>query len=192
MSLRLAFLLSLLLHAAMIAWPGTTARSPALARDEPQPLLATLMPPETPAEQPPLILPEPPAEPTPPRKAVQKARPEPSRETVPRRPPPPRPSNSDAMVARIGPLSGEAARSANEQLARELFYPEEAVRRGLEGEVLVQLFLDETGDVIAARLERGSGHDLLDQAALRAARAVRSLPASAPREALLPVRFRLR
>ena len=33
---------------------------------------------------------------------------------------------------------------------------------------------------------------LLDEAAVRAARTIRSLPASAPREAVLPVRFRLR
>ena len=33
---------------------------------------------------------------------------------------------------------------------------------------------------------------LLDEAAARAARGLRALPASAPREALVPVRFRLR
>ena len=54
------------------------------------------------------------------------------------------------------------------------------------------LFLDPAGNVIAARLESSSGHALLDDAAVRAARGLRSLPDSAPREALLPVRFRLR
>jgi protein TonB len=89
-------------------------------------------------------------------------------------------------------LEGDAARRALEQLARELPYPPEAVERGLQGEALVLLFLDGGGDVIAARLENSSGHALLDEAALRAARRLRALPASAPREALLPVRFRLR
>ncbi len=89
-------------------------------------------------------------------------------------------------------LSGEAARKAGEQIARQLFYPTEAIERGLEGEALVLLFLDEAGNAIAARIEASSGHALLDQAAVRAARTLRSLPASAPREAVLPVRFRLR
>jgi periplasmic protein TonB len=98
-----------------------------------------------------------------------------------------------AFAKDSGPaLAGEAARQANAQMARELFYPPEAIARGLEGEVLVLLFLDETGNAIAARLEASSGHALLDDAAVRAARTLRALPDSAPREALLPVRFRLR
>lgn len=89
-------------------------------------------------------------------------------------------------------LAGDAARQANTQMARELFYPPEAIARGLEGEALVLLFLDASGNVIAARLEASSGHALLDDAAVRAARTLHGLPESAPREALLPVRFRLR
>ena len=89
-------------------------------------------------------------------------------------------------------LQGEAARQANAQLASELFYPAEAIARGLEGEAQVLLFLDASGNAIAARLEASSGHALLDDAAVRAARTLRALPDSAPRAALLPVRFRLR
>ena len=89
-------------------------------------------------------------------------------------------------------LEGEAERKAMEQLRRELPYPPEAIERGLQGEALVLLFLDASGNAIAARLESSSGHALLDEAALRAARSLRSLPDSAPREALFPVRFRLR
>ena len=89
-------------------------------------------------------------------------------------------------------LAGEAARQANAQLARELFYPPEAIARGLEGQTLVLLFLDASGNAIAARVEASSGHALLDDAALRAAKTLRTLPDNAPREALLPVRFRLR
>jgi len=98
-----------------------------------------------------------------------------------------------AFTASSGPvLTGDAVRQANAQIARELFYPPEAIARGLEGDVLVLLFLDASGNAIAARLEASSGHALLDDAALRAARTLRALPASAPREAVLPVRFRLR
>ena len=89
-------------------------------------------------------------------------------------------------------LEGEAALRAVEQLRRELPYPPEAIERGLQGEALVLLFLDASGNAIAARLEASSGHALLDDAAVRAARTLRSLPDSAPREVLLPVRFRLR
>ena len=103
-----------------------------------------------------------------------------------------RPPEADVRAASGSPLSGEAARRAREQIARELLYPLEAIERGLEGEVLVMLFLDEAGNAIAARVEASSGHKLLDDAAVRAARTLKALPASAPREALVPVRFRLR
>ena len=89
-------------------------------------------------------------------------------------------------------LEGEAAARVVEQLRRELPYPPEAIERGLQGEALVLLFLDASGNAIAARLEASSGHALLDDAAVRAARTLRSLPDSAPREVLFPVRFRLR
>lgn len=88
-------------------------------------------------------------------------------------------------------LAGEAARQASAQLARELLYPPEAIARGLEGQALVLLFLDGSGNAVAARLEASSGHALLDDAAVRAAKTLRALPDNAPREALLPVRFRL-
>jgi protein TonB len=93
---------------------------------------------------------------------------------------------------RLQRLSGEAALKAAEQLARDLPYPAEAIERGWQGEALVLLFLDNSGNAIAARLEASSGHAILDDAAVRAARQLRALPDSAPREALLPVRFRLR
>jgi len=89
-------------------------------------------------------------------------------------------------------LEGEAARQAGAQMSRELLYPPEAIARGLEGQALVLLVLDAAGDAVAARLEASSGHALLDDAAVRAARTLRALPDSAPRETLLPVRFRLR
>lgn len=73
-----------------------------------------------------------------------------------------------------------------------LFYPEDARRQGIEGEVLTLLIIDEGGHVSAARVERSSGHRSLDEAALHAVRSLHGLPADAPRESYLPVRFRLR
>lgn len=72
------------------------------------------------------------------------------------------------------------------------FYPAEAIARGLEGEAQVLLIIDENGQVVATRIEQGSGHAILDEAALRAARSLKSLPADAPRQTVLPVRFRLK
>jgi len=56
----------------------------------------------------------------------------------------------------------------------------------------VLLVIDENGQVAATRLEQGSGHAILDEAALRAARSLKSLPADAPRQTVLPIRFRLK
>ena len=184
-----ALTLSLLLHALLFTaygWLDEPARraigTPAVQLD------VTLGSREALAGlQPPLFLPEPPQPAGRPPARVQPAR-EPmslggGAAYAPRA----------AFAAGAGPvLAGEAAQLANAQIARELLYPPEAIARGLEGQVLVLLFLDASGNAIAARLEASSGHALLDDAAVRAARTLRALPDSAPREALLPVRFRLR
>ena len=104
-------------------------------------------------------------------------------------PPPPRPSKPRPSDAG---MQADLATQASRQIARHLLYPEEAIARGLEGEALVMLFLDANGNSVAARLERSSGHAILDDAAVAAARQVSALPEGEPREVLLPVRFRLR
>jgi len=78
-----------------------------------------------------------------------------------------------------------------QQQKRGAFYPAEAIARGIEGEVLILMILDAGGQVVAARVEQSSGHPILDDAAVRSVRALNSIPADAPREILLPVRFRL-
>lgn len=175
--LSLALALSLLIHALPLAAPFLV-RTPTPAPQRPPPLEARLKPPPV-AEQPPLMLPEPPK----PAKAKPEAR----------RPPP-----KTEKPASPGPAP--AKREWTTEVRKQLkdldrqgkFYPEEAIARGLEGEVLVLLVLDEAGNPVAARIEESSGHRILDDAALRAVRSLRSLPANAPRETLLPVRFRLR
>jgi len=86
----------------------------------------------------------------------------------------------------------EIRRQFRQQDERQEFYPIEAIAQGIEGEALILLILDPSGQVVAARIEQSSGQRILDDAALRAVRALRSLPTDAPRETLLPVRFRLR
>lgn len=94
--------------------------------------------------------------------------------------------------ARISSWQDEVKRQIRKLDERGLFYPAEAIAQGLEGEALVLLIINENGEVSAARIEQGSGHRILDEAALRAVRSLRSLPAETPRETLLPVRFRLK
>jgi len=144
-----------------------------------------------------VALPERPAEPAPPPVQPTLLLPE----TAPRHPSAARPAAAPRQTLTPAPpvadgqpqrLAGAAARSAMEQISRELYYPADAIERGLEGEVLVMLFLDAAGNAIAARVEKSSGYAILDEAAVKAARTLRTLPDSAPREALLPVRFRLK
>ena len=168
-----ALALSLLLHAAVLAAIAQLAAPSAARRAQPDltvTLRQTELVPEKPAS-PQLFLPQ-----------------DTTRNPSAARPAAARQSSAPALPR----LSGEAALKAQEQLQRELLYPREAIERGLEGEALVLLFLDQTGNAVAARIESSSGHALLDDAALRAARTLRALPDSAPRDVLLQVRFRLR
>lgn len=137
----------------------------------PPPLTAELRPPPaTAAEAPPLRLAEPPPKP---------AAPTPAKKVAPSKPPAP----------------ADWTQTIRQHLKRldaaGQFYPAEAIARGLQGEATVLIVLDETGKVVAARIEASSGHAILDDAALRAVRSLASLPAEAPRQVLLPVRFRL-
>lgn len=182
-----ALLCSLALHAAallLLPPPAAPARAAV-------PLQARLRPPPvTPAAQEPL--PPPPREeaaPPPPEKTAT-AKPKPEKK-APAKPAPARFKEPPASFNGYPVLAGNAARSAFSQLARQPLYPPEAIARGLQGEVLLLLFLDANGNVQAARVERSSGQPLLDQAAVGAARQLKALPEGAPREAILPVRFKL-
>ena len=156
------------------------------------PFVPGLMPSPAPAPPPPPIvasLRPPPVEPLPPPPPL----------TLPEQPKP-APAKPPPEKRPAPEKSAKVPKTWTQAVAQHLkklndagqFYPQEAIARGLEGEVLVLIIIDEDGRVTAARVEQGSGHRLLDDAALRAVRSLRSLPADAPREALLPVRFRLR
>lgn len=112
-----------------------------------------------------------------------------ARQPAPPAPSPPVPAKPRRPAAG---LQADLAAQASRQVAQRLLYPEEAVVRGLEGEAVVMLFLDANGNATAVRLERSSGHAVLDDAAVAAARHVSALPEGEPREVVLPVRFRLR
>lgn len=168
-----ALALSLLLHLLPLL--------PALDLDQKPPasapMTAQLRPPPAPAATPPLSLPE---------------QPRLSSEPAAKTPKPP-PKSSDSAKPQQAKTWTQAVREHLKKLDQAgQFYPAEAIARGLEGKVQVLLIIDEAGKVSAARVEQGSGHALLDEAALRAARSLQSLPADAPRQVVLPVRFRLR
>lgn len=169
--LALAIGASLLLHILPFLRELLPTAAPA-APPRPAPLQAVLRsPPPAPL---PLALDPPPKTTPAPQKAPPEVRP------VERRPPPPAPGWQQAV-----------RRQLQKQQADGLFYPAEAIAQGLQGEVEVYMIVDENGRVAAARVENSSGHRLLDDAALRAVRALHGLPADTPRETVLPVRFRL-
>jgi len=85
-----------------------------------------------------------------------------------------------------------AEHAAERKLAAHVYYPEEAIARGLEGEVRLLITLDERGAIIDAQIAASSGHAILDQAALRAAQTMGGLTGIDRREIILPVQFRLR
>ncbi len=169
--LMLALALSLLLHlapylGALLERPPTPAPAPPAMRAELR--MAPSLPAQVPLELPKPLPAAAPAKATPPSKKV--------------------------LTAPTGKRSwqDEIRQQFRKQHERNEFYPAEAIAQGIEGEALVLLILDTGGQVSAARIEQSSGYRILDDAALRAVRALRSLPADAPRETLLPVRFRLR
>lgn len=164
--LALALAASCALHVLLLVPAGWLARR----APPPEPLLATLIEPE---RAPALATqPEPELEPPPQPAAVPPA------STF--RKPPERPRE----------LKGRALDTALAALAREEFYPREAIARGLEGRVVLLLTLADSGAVTAVEVASSSGHRLLDEAALKAAGRIAALPGGR-RQVLLPVEFRL-
>ena len=79
----------------------------------------------------------------------------------------------------------------------ELYYPDHALERGLEGTATLFVHIDEEGRVEQVQLQRSSGYALLDSAALRTAGTFKFSPAmlhEKPVKAtvLIPVNFKLR
>lgn len=172
LKLPFALALSALLHAALLFWPRTSdaPAAPAVER-----LQARLLAPRPAETQPDVPVATP---------LLKDTRSERADEA------PPAPAVVPAP--RAAPIATARARErAQRQLNRHVFYPQEAIDRGLEGEVKLRLLLDGSGRVIDAAVLAGSGHPLLDRAALDAARQIGRIDAGGARELLLPVVFRL-
>lgn len=179
--LLLALLASLGIHAILLLPPASRPHPPPPPAP---PLQARLQPPPAPAASVPELRVANEQATARNAREIHNALPRPARDI---RPTPPERGKGAAHDWR------EQVQKHLQQLQQQgLFYPPEAIARNEQGEVVVLLLLAEDGQVAAARVEQGSGYPLLDAAALRAVRSLNALPADAPRQTLLPVRFRLR
>jgi protein TonB len=150
--------------------------------------------PQPPAPKPPPVAAKPPpAEPAPVRPPVTEtpAPPLAAREEPPRR-------SLDLSVPQDVRARGAERLSQQElsetmtRLSETMLYPSEALKRGLEGEVVILVELGAGGRIIDAGVASGSGHAVLDEAAVRAVIRLGTLgPSTANRTILLPVRFRI-
>jgi protein TonB len=100
-------------------------------------------------------------------------------------PPTPPPRVAPKTVAR------REVRAAQRKLSEHLFYPPEAIARGIEGEVRLILTLSADGAVENVSIAASSGYPVLDNAAIKAAYAMGALTGASSRELILPVIFRL-
>lgn len=89
------------------------------------------------------------------------------------------------------PTPKKDVQAAQRKLSQHVFYPPEAVARGLEGEVRLIVKLAADGQIDDVLLAASSGHALLDNAAIRAAYAMGTLAGTSGRELIVPVYFRL-
>jgi periplasmic protein TonB len=110
-------------------------------------------------------------------------------------PPPPQPvgpSQVDLDAARKG-YADRLARA----IAQHKQYPRVAQMRGWQGETIIDLKLDRNGGVLATRIDRSSGFEVLDKQALEMVK--KAAPFPAPPEILksdvfniqVPVSFKL-
>ncbi|SDG71809.1 energy transducer TonB [Propionivibrio dicarboxylicus] len=173
--LLIAFALSFILHGVLLL-PDVFKRLAAPSR--PAALQATLrMPPVTPPPADTLLkntLDE----------SSEKARSEPT-PPPPKASPPVKTSPPQKMPAK------QNVQAAQRKLSQHLFYPPEAVARGIQGEVRLILRLSPSGTIEDVAVAASSGHAILDNAAIRAAYAMGQLAGGNGRELILPVIFRL-
>ncbi len=176
-----SLLLSLGLHSALLTLsaplPKTSAKPPPIEVELPLPDTDLNKAPSPTEPLPDQLSSEPPPPPElPPKQSVQ---PSTQAQPAPQSPAKPVPRTPRAVV-----------QQAQAQLMKQLLYPPEAIKQGLEGEVVLLLSLDAEGAITNIVVARSSGHALLDSAAMSAARGLGKLRAD-NRQLLLPVEFAL-
>lgn len=143
----------------------------------------------------------PPEEPSPPQASSlpdQTAAMEPAPAGVPS---PPRPQGQSFQQTEKAALAAASSVANTLQPPRYRLnprpeYPALATRRRWQGEVLLRALVDAQGDVTRVEVESSSGHDILDQAALKTVRRWKFHPArdgeqNVSGEVCLPIRFEL-
>ncbi|HRF05675.1 energy transducer TonB [Accumulibacter sp.] len=106
-------------------------------------------------------------------------------------PPPPKVQQAARPKAVAKAVPRREVEAAQRKLSEHLFYPEEAVARGLEGEVRLILTVSDNGRITDVHVGVSSGHAILDKAAERAAWTMGRVNWAYSRELILPVTFRL-
>ncbi len=169
--------------------PVATTPVPADPAPPPAPPLPAPPPPATPPAprpvQPRPIPPKPAPRPAPPRPApnpaplAQPAPAAPAPMAMPAPIPASRPATGAAPPAAPAPqaapaVSGSWRASLSSWLTRRKNYPDDAKRRGIEGQVTLRMTVAASGDVVSAEVLRSSGSDVLDQAALTMVRGARA------------------
>ena len=170
--LILALALSLVLHAVVLFWDAVRFAAPPAAQP---PLAASL---RLPAK-------------TPPRAEAPLLK-----DTLSADPPTVKPPPATRPATSAGPPLSEAAakrqvEAAKRKLSQHVYYPPDAVARGLEGEVRLLLRVSDDGHISDVSIAASSGHAILDQAAIKAAYAMGKVNWVQSRELILPVVFRL-
>lgn len=187
-------------------------------KQEPEPEAASEQPPEPEPEPEPAATPVPEPEPDPAPEPEPAPTPEPEPKTEPTPDPPaeaspPEPAaaaatdvseNTELQNQQVQLEAGSSTRideylnQLSRHLSRYYDYPRRARRLGQEGTPLVVFSFDRNGDLLELKLQTGSGHQLLDDAALDMLRDAEPLPSVPARMSgqsfsyALPVRFRLR
>lgn len=83
------------------------------------------------------------------------------------------------------------AQRAQRKLSKHLFYPAEAVARGIEGDVWLIVKLSAEGEIVDVSIATSSGHAILDNAAIKAAYAMGRQTGVKSKELIIPAYFRL-
>lgn len=176
---------------------------PEAAEPEPEKPIPPTPPPEQPQQQPPLLQPVSPVIEAPrmllaaPNQMAAAAQPDPEPSTAPPAEPstPAPPPAAPPAAPRDGPDSWEARVMA--RLERVKRYPSAARVGRVQGVAYVRFRVNRQGRVLFASLQRSSGSDLLDKAALETVRRAEPLPEipkdrPAEIEVAVPVEFFLR
>jgi periplasmic protein TonB len=164
--------------------PPAPEQQPAAAPPEAEPPLDQVVEPPKPIEPPsPVALPKPPPPKPHPHPVVRPpmaspATHEPVRQSIAPQAAPPVAMPTPVPAA---PATSSAQHSFSALIAAQLErykrYPALAQRRGEEGTVLLRFAIDRSGNVVAAQIERSSGHTMLDDEVMALVRRAAPLPA---------------